>query len=65
MKARGSYSRGCKPFLVSMEVGVEAEIPSNLKCYSLKSVASRIYSDYGCRYTFSKLEGKMYVKRLS
>lgn len=65
MKAGGSYSRGCKPFLVSMEVGVEAEMPACLKYYSVKSVATRIYNDFGCRFTFKQREGKVFVKRLS
>lgn len=65
MKERGPYSRGCKPFLVSIEVGFEAEVPCFLKYYSVKSVATRIYNDFGCRYTFRKRDGKVYVKRLS
>lgn len=65
MKTRGPYSRGCKPFLVNMEVGVEAVMPADLKYYSVKSVATRIYNDFGCRFTFRQKEGKVYVKRLS
>lgn len=65
MKARNPYSTGCKPFLVNIDVGVEVEVPSKLKYYSVKSVATRIYNDYGCRFTFSQREGKKYVKRLS
>lgn len=65
MKERGPYSRGCKPFLVSIQVGVEAEMPSDLKYYSVKSVATRIYNDFGCRFTFKQIEGKVFVKRLS
>lgn len=65
MKARRTYSRGCKPFLVSMEVGVEAEMPGHLKYYSVKSVATRIYNDFGCRFTFKQKEGRILVKRLS
>lgn len=65
MKTRNPYSRGCKLFLVNMKVGAEAMMPADLKYYSVKSVATRIFNDYGCRYTFRKNEGKVLVKRLS
>lgn len=45
--------------------GVEVEVPHELKYYSVKSVATRIYNDFGCRFTFRQKEGKKYVKRLS
>lgn len=60
-----TYSTGCKPFLVNMEVGVEAEVPARLKYHSMKSVATRIYRDFGCRFVFRQREGKVYVKRVS
>jgi hypothetical protein len=65
MKARNPYSTGCKLFLVHIDVGVEVEVPQELKYYSVKSVATRIYNDFGCRFTFRQKEGKKYVKRLS
>lgn len=65
MKAKGPYSRGCKPFLVSMAIGVEVELPDSLKYCSVKSVATRIFNDFGCRYTFRRQDGKIFVTRLS
>lgn len=65
MKAKGPYSRGCKPFLVSMAIGVEVELPDSLKYCSVKSVATRLCNDYGCRYKFRTEEGKVFVTRLS
>ena len=65
MRATNPYSTGCKTFLVNIEVGVEVEVPNELKYYSMKSVATRIYNDYGCRFTFRQSGGKKYVKRLS
>lgn len=65
MKPRNPYSTGCKPFLVNIEVGVEVEIPDSLKYYSVKSVATRIYNDFGCRFTFRQQGNKRFVKRLS
>ena len=65
MKARGPYSRGCKPFLVSMEIGVEVQLPDSLKYCSVKSMATRLFNDYGCRFKFCKREGKVFVTRLS
>ena len=64
MKARGPYSRGCKPFLVSMEIGVEVQLPDSLKYCSVKSVATRLFNDYGCRFKFCKREGNVFVTRL-
>lgn len=63
--ARSPYSTGCKSFLANIKIGVEVEVPEALKYYSIKSVATRISKDYGCRFTFYKREGKKYVKRLS
>lgn len=65
MSMKGLYSVGCKPFLVSLEVGVEVMVPVNLKYGSMRSVATRIYNDYGCRFTFKQKDGKVTVKRLS
>lgn len=61
----GHYSVGCKPFLVSLQIGAEAELPSHLNYASVKVVANRIYNDYGCRFTFRQADGKVIVKRLS
>lgn len=59
------YYVGCKPFLASMNIGEELQVPEGFKYYSMKSVASRIYKDYGCRYSFRQHGGNIYVRRLS
>lgn len=65
MKASGPYSRGCKPFLVDMSVGVEVALPDNLKYCSVRSIATRIYNDFGCRFKFKTRKGVVYVTRIS
>lgn len=65
MNKRLPYELGCKPFLVNMSVGDELQMPERLKYYSMKSVATRIFRDFGCRYSFRQQDGKVYVRRLS
>lgn len=65
MKTRNPYLTGCKCFLANLEIGVEVELPDRLRYYSVKSVASRIYNDFGSRFTFRQCNGKVMVKRLS
>ena len=65
MKEKKLYAKGCKPFLVNMAIGVEEELPSNLKYCSLKSLATRLFNDFGCRYVFRRKEGRVYVTRIS
>ena len=64
MSVRNPYSRGCKTFLVEVEVGETVEVPRRLKYTSLKSIACRLYVDYGCKYKFFHHDYKLYVTRL-
>ena len=59
------YAMGCKPFLVSIGVGEEKEIPQTLKYHSIKSIISRMRDDYGCVFKCRSNGVKKYVKRMS
>ena len=64
-RKRRPYKLGVKRFLVSMEVGERKPLNEDeLRYGSLRSVASRLYADYGCKFTFRKVDGIRMVERL-
>lgn len=64
-RKRRPYKMGVKRFLVSLEVGERKPLNEDeLRYGSLRSVASRLYADYGCKFTFRKVDGIRMVERL-
>ena len=61
---RQPYIRGCKDFLTEVEVGTEVEVPEGLRYTSVRSVACRLWYEYGCQFTFRTHDGKHYAKRI-
>jgi hypothetical protein len=64
-RKRRPYKMGVKRFLTSINVGEQKPInEEKLRYGSLRSVASRLYVDYGCKFTFRKVGGIRMVERL-
>ena len=61
-KKRKPYKRGAKAFLSSFEIGEERVIKDEYSWNGIRSVASRMKSDYGCHFVFRE---KKYITRIA
>ena len=59
------YQKGLKQYLASFEIG-ETRQTRELKYGSLRTTASRLSSDFGCKFTFSlrKDDNTLTIKRI-
>ena len=51
-KKRKPYKRGAKAYLSSFEIGEERVVKDEYSWNGIRSVASRMKSDYGCHFVF-------------
>ena len=55
-KKRKPYKRGAKAYLSSFEIGEKRVIKDEYSWNGIRSVASRMKSDYGCHFVFRNKE---------
>ena len=63
-KKRNPYRRGAKAYLASFDVGEKREYKETFCWENLRSIASRMKSDFGCKFTFCKDGVTKYITRL-
>jgi hypothetical protein len=64
-RKRRPYKMGVKRFLTSIDVGEQKPLnEEELRYGSLRSAASRLFADYGCKFSFKKVNGVRMVKRI-
>ena len=63
-KKRKPYHKGVKEYLASFQVGESRVQDEELRYGSLRATASRLFRDYGCKFTFKCVNGVRMVKRI-
>lgn len=64
VRKRQPYKRGATTFLATFRVGETRKYEGQLVYSTLKSIASKLKSDYGCMYCFSSSPDGKYITRI-
>jgi hypothetical protein len=62
-KKRNQYRRGAKAYLASFDVGEIRQFQYDFSWDGLRSIASKMKRDFGCRYTFCTTGYLRHIKR--
>lgn len=63
-KKRNPYRRGAKAYLASFNVGETRQFQHDYNWESLRSIATMIKADFGCRYVFSTTGSTRHITRI-
>ena len=63
MEKRKPYKWGVKAFLANVAIGETVEVPTLFRESSVRSIACKIFADFGAKYSFRHENRRLYVTR--